>query len=135
MCIRDREMAVVKHRARASNVTMHFGMIFGICVEKRSELPDGHPGKKYKGRFDFRGNDVRDQNWEHAIFQELGSSPAAMEAGKSADFYGLLPGHGIEQSDAEQAYTQSLLGGTETWVTLPRDRWPCLLYTSPSPRD
>ena len=69
------------------------------------------------GRFVFRGNDVRDQNWEHAIFQELGSSPAAMKAGKSADLYGLLPGHSIEQSDAEQAYTQTLLGGTETWVT------------------
>ena len=99
-------------------------MIFGICVEKGSELPDGHPGKKYKGRFVFRGNDVRDQNWEHAIFQELGSSPAAMEAGKSADFHGLLPGHSIEQSDAEQAHAQSLLGGTESWVTMPRDRWP-----------
>ena len=37
---------------------------------------------------------------------------------------GFLPGNSIEQSDAEQAYTQSLLGGTETWVTLPRDRWP-----------
>ena len=47
-----------------------------------------------------------------------------MEAGKSADFHGHMPGHGIEQSDAEQAYCQSLLGGTEPWVTLPKDRWP-----------
>ena len=72
------EMASVKHRARAANITMHFGIIFGICV---SELPAGHPGKKYKGRFVFRGNDVRDQNWEHAIFQELGSSPGSRQVG------------------------------------------------------
>ncbi len=30
----------------------------------------------------------------------------------------------IEQSDAQQAYTQSPLAGTETWVYLPPHRWP-----------
>ena len=118
------EMHVVKARARRRNATMHFGKIFGICVEKGSELPVGVKNRKFKGRYVFQGNDVRDQNWEAAIFQELGSSPAAMEAGNSCDFYGLLPGNSSEQSDAEQAYCQTLLGGTVTWVSLPRDRWP-----------
>ena len=47
-----------------------------------------------------------------------------MEASKCADSFGGLPGHSSETSDAEQAYTQSLLGGTETWVRLPKERWP-----------
>ena len=118
------ERDAVKARARREGRTVHFGTIFGICVEKGSELAPGDSNRKFKGRFVFRGNDVRDQNWEAAMFQELGSSPAALEAGKSADLHGLFPGHDVEQCDAEQAYPQSLLGGTETWVALPRDRWP-----------
>ena len=47
-----------------------------------------------------------------------------MEAARAADCYGLFPGHAVEQSDAEQAYTQAWLTGTETWVRLPRDQWP-----------
>ena len=47
-----------------------------------------------------------------------------MEASKAGDFYGVLPGHATETADAEQAYTQSLLGGTETWVRLPKERRP-----------
>ena len=30
----------------------------------------------------------------------------------------------ISQSDAEQAYTQAKLGGTPTWVRLPKSAWP-----------
>ena len=98
------ELSDVLARARRNQNTVHWGMIFGICVEKGSELPKGRKERLFKGRYVFRGNDVRDQNWDVAIFQELGSSPAAVEAGKAADFYGLLPGHLTEQSDAEQAY-------------------------------
>ena len=27
--------------------TVHFGYLFGICVEKGYELPKGHPDRKY----------------------------------------------------------------------------------------
>jgi len=47
-----------------------------------------------------------------------------MEAAKAVDAYGLFPGHEEQQGDAEQAYTQSKLGGTETWIRLPRDQLP-----------
>jgi len=47
-----------------------------------------------------------------------------MEAARCGDAYGLLPGHAVQQSDAEQAYTQAWLRGTPTWVRLPRDQWP-----------
>eukprot|EP00972_Heterocapsa_arctica_P098002 14459107-Heterocapsa_arctica.AAC.1 len=35
-----------------------------------------------------------------------------------------MPGNAIGQCDAEQAYVQSKLGGTTTWVSLPKERWP-----------
>eukprot|EP00972_Heterocapsa_arctica_P072384 10691301-Heterocapsa_arctica.AAC.1 len=68
-----------------------------------------------KGRWVFQGSDVRDENHQTAIFQELCSSPATLEAAKSVDAYGLLPGHNVEQCHAQQAYVQSKLGGTPTW--------------------
>ena len=47
-----------------------------------------------------------------------------MEAGKVLDAYGHAPGNGCQQADGKQAYTQTTLKGTETWVRLPKDRWP-----------
>ena len=81
--------------------------LFGSCVKKNSKLPPGHPKRKFKGRVVFQGNRVTNQNWEAAIFQDLGSCPATMEASKAADFSGLVPGHAVEIADAERAYAQS----------------------------
>jgi hypothetical protein len=72
----------------------------------------------------FQGNQVRDQNFDWAVFQELGSSPASLTASKISDFYGLAKGHTIEQADAEQAYINARLNATETWVRLPPNRVP-----------
>eukprot|EP00972_Heterocapsa_arctica_P047892 7063544-Heterocapsa_arctica.AAC.1 len=55
---------------------------------------------------------------------ELSSIPATLEASKAVDAFGLMPGNAIGQCDAEQAYIQSKLGGTTTWVSLPKERWP-----------
>jgi len=88
-------------------------------------LPPNDPNRKFKGRVVFQGNRVQDESRNAALFQELGSSPATMEAGKACDAYGLAPGHDVEQADAEQAYIQRRLGGdTPTWVRLPRERQP-----------
>ena len=119
-----REWEQVALEARKSGKVAHVGRIFDICVEKGSELPRGDPARKFKGRVVFQGNNVRDQSWEVAMFQDLSSCPATMEAGKACDFYGSLAGHVVQQSDAEQAYTQSKLGGDPTWVRLPKERWP-----------
>ena len=102
----------------------HVGRIFEICVEKNSELPKGNPLRKYKGRVVFQGNQVWDTNYDYAIFQELSSNPATMEAAKAIDFMSLLDGFDAEQSDATQAYTQAELKGTPTYVRLPRHEWP-----------
>ena len=93
-------------------------------VEKGAELPKNDPRRKFKYRVVFQGNRVVTQNWETALFQDMGSSPASMEAGKYVDCHGCLPGHDIEQADAEQAYVQADLEGTETWVWLPPEAWP-----------
>ena len=114
----------VAAEARQKGETHHVGRIFAICVEKNAELAEDNPARKYKGRVVFQGNQVKDENWEVAMFQELSSSPATMEASKVADCFGIAPGHVVEQADAEQAYTQSKLGGVPTWVSLPRDQWP-----------
>ena len=71
----------------------------------------------------FERNRVRTATAEQAVFQELSSSLATTEASKFNDFYGLLPNHTSQVVDAVQTYTQAKLGGTETWVRLPRDQW------------
>eukprot|EP00959_Pyramimonas_sp_CCMP1952_P410962 8612270-Pyramimonas_sp.AAC.1 len=115
---------ILRCSCRTQGKTAHFGRLFAILVEKNSEMPLGHKDRKYKGRVVFDGLSVRDQNKDVAFFQELSSSPATMQASKAADTYGLLDGHSIEQADARQDCTQSKLGGTPTWVFLPRDERP-----------
>ena len=72
----------------------------------------------------FQGNNVWDEEGNWAIFQELGSCLATMEAERCADAYVLMPGHSVQQADAEQAYTQAEIDGTPTWVRLPHEQWP-----------
>ena len=73
---------------------------------KGAELADGDPEKKFKGRAVLDGSWVKDENYEVALFNEMGSSPASMQAGKAVDCFGLQPGYCIQQADAEAAYTQ-----------------------------
>ena len=40
-----------------------------------------------------------------------------------------MPGMSGEDSDATGAYTQSVLKGPKTWITLPKDRWPKSWHT------
>jgi hypothetical protein len=74
-----------------------------------------------------------DENSDTALFSELGSSPATMEAGKALDAYGSQPGHTAEQNDGVQAYTQALMegigskflvtGGQRVRLASSSDRW------------
>ena len=65
--------------ARRTGKYVHPGKLFGICLEKGSELEDGDPRKKYKYRVVFQGNRVVDQNMDEAQFQDMGSAPATIE--------------------------------------------------------
>eukprot|EP00435_Cladocopium_sp_Y103_P015059 s2440_g3.t1 len=81
------EWNTISTDAKKKGKKVHVGKVFEICVEKGSELPEGHKLRKFKGRTVFQGNNVRDENADVALFSELGSSPATMEAGKSVDAY------------------------------------------------
>jgi hypothetical protein len=72
----------VARQARTYGQTVHRGRVFAICVEENADLPEDHPGRKYKGRVVFEGNYVHGQNWEAALLQELSSCPATMDAAK-----------------------------------------------------
>ena len=120
----DREQDDVAAEARHNDIQVHFGDMFGICGLKGSEVKKDDPAQKWKGRFVFRRSDVKDEYHDTAIFNELSLSPAILEASKAVDAYGLIDGHTSSQCDAEQAYVQSGLGGTETWVRFPKDRRP-----------
>ena len=91
--------------------------LFGICVEKNSELPEGHEARKFKYRVVFQGNRVVNQNYEAAMFNDLGSSPATMDAARAADCYGSAPGHSVQIADAKQAYIQAEIKG-HTYVDM-----------------
>lgn len=97
--------------AQMANKYIHIGRLFGICVEKGSELADDDERKKYKYRVVFQGNRVVDQNMNEAQFQDMGSAPATVEATRMCILKGLLKGNILEQADAMQAYIQSKLGG------------------------
>jgi hypothetical protein len=101
---------------------VNFGYVFGICVEKNSEQTADR--RKFKGRVVFQGNRVVNLFWEQAQFEDMGSAPATLEASRAADAYGCFEGNDVQAADAEQAYIQAELKGTETWVALPEDQWP-----------
>ena len=104
----------VAAEAQHQKKEVNFGYLFVICVEKGSELPAGHAMRKFKYRVVFQGNRVVNQDYEAAVFEDLGSSPATLESSRAFDLYGCVPGHDCEMADAEQAYVQALLTGTET---------------------
>eukprot|EP00972_Heterocapsa_arctica_P025538 3759700-Heterocapsa_arctica.AAC.1 len=71
--------------------------------------------KRFISHASFLFAPKRAVNYPPVTLIELSSCPATLEAAKSVDAFGLLPGHDVEQCDAQQAYVQSKLGGTPTW--------------------
>ena len=96
-----------------------------------SEKHWGDPSlSKYKGRVVFQGNNVTDQTATMAAFSDIGGSACLLSASKMADVIAVVPGNSGQQADAPQAYTQAELLGKDTWIELPRDRWPASWFTS-----
>ena len=104
-----------------------------LCHIKNSQL--GKEFWTYKGRIVFRGDIVKDEDGQWAIFTEQGASASNMAAAKFMDAIARMPGNDGEDSDAVGAYTQvrlseatKLLGKedlvTETWISLPPHRRP-----------
>ena len=119
-----RDMKDVASEAKSKGKEIQFGWLFGICVEKNSELPIDNKSRKFKGRVVFQGNRVVNQNWNVAVFQDMGNSPATMDASRACDCYGCIPNHTVQCADAEQAYIQADLKGNDCWITLPPEQVP-----------
>ena len=66
--------------ARKHNKTIHWGRVAPLSYEKGSELPGGSKDRMFRARTVFLGDQVRDQDSKAAVFEELTSAPAAMEA-------------------------------------------------------
>ena len=119
-----REKSDIIREAKAAGKTVQFGRVHGLCVEKNAELPDGHPNRKYKGRVVFLGNRVLNQDYDDAVFEELGNAPANLESGRLADAYGACPGNASQTADGIQAYVQADMKGDACWVELPGEARP-----------
>ena len=87
--IRDYDDVVAEAKREGKEV--HMARVHGICVEKNYQLPKGSPGRKFKGRGVLLGNQVKNQHWEAAFFQDLGNSPATFEASRWGRFLWLYP--------------------------------------------
>ena len=59
-----REWDDVAREAREKKIEVHCGMIFGFVVEKNTDLPEGDPRRKFKGRVVFQGNNVKNHTWK-----------------------------------------------------------------------
>ena len=119
-----REYDAVAKEAKAKGEEIHMACAHGICVEKHAQLPVGDPKRKFKGRGVLLGNQVKNQSFEAAMFQDLGNSPASFEASRWADFLGCHDGWDVQMADAVQAYIQATLRGTPCWMELPPEAAP-----------
>ena len=81
---KNEEKWMCEKKAKETRENVHFGRISELCYEKNSELPDNDERKTYKGRDCFLGDQVKDQEGNVALFQDLSSSPATNFAPKGA---------------------------------------------------
>jgi hypothetical protein len=123
----------VASQAKQDDKEIHFGYLFGIMVEKGSEFEPGDPRRYFKFRVVFQGNNVKDQDWQVALFNEMASTPATLEASRISDIYGSFDGHSIQTRDVEQAYLQAKLEGPATYIMLPEELWTPDMYKMKCP--
>ena len=103
---------------------IHMARVHGICVEKHSELPKEDKRRKFKGRGVLLGNQVKNQNFETALFQDLGNSPASFESSRWADMFGCLPGAQRSTGRRHPSVHSGIPNRRSTcWVELPDEAW------------
>ena len=99
-----REHDDVVNEAKRKGQKVHMARVHGLIYEKNYQLKEDDPARKFKGRGVLLGDQVKDQNMEAALFQDLGNSPATFDASRWADYYGCLAGNDVQMADAIQAY-------------------------------
>ena len=118
------EWDTVSRKYRSDGKEVHIGYLFGFMVIKGDEFPEGDPRRRWKYRVVFQGNQVKDQDWQVALFQAMATAPATLEASRIANLYACSTAdHSIQCRGVEQAYITADLGGTPTYVVLPKELW------------
>ena len=88
---------------------VHFAALMDICHLKNAELQPQL--RKYKGRVILRGDIVKDDFGDYAVFNEQGSSASQMTAAKVTDVIARLPSCDGQAADAVSACTQLKIEG------------------------
>ena len=112
--------------ARASGTKIHIGSLMVIVSMKGYEKQSSE--WTVKARIVFRGDAVRDEENQAAIFDEIAASaPTSLGGLNLIVAYGLLilPNHKTSTSDCVKVYVQSLLSSSQpTYVLLPPELVP-----------
>ena len=95
--------------------------------KRGSELADGDPGKKMKGRSVLLGDNAKDKDFSWAEFCELGSSPPSIEAAKALDAMGSFPGYTVKTGDAKGRLHSSSLARRRNLGHTARESMACPL--------
>ena len=98
-------MEDVRREAQRPGTKVHFTRMAELIKEKNAGLPKGHPDRTIKGRCVLLGNMVKGENFESAVYAEVASAPAAIEAARTLDAYSCIGSNVASQSDATPAHT------------------------------
>ena len=119
-----RPKAEVLAEARAKGQTIHVGALMVIVSKKGYEKSPAE--WSIKACIVFRGDAVRDEENQAAVFDELAASaPTSLGGLNLVIAFGLLDGHTCSTSDCIKAYVQSFLDSScPTYVLLPAELVP-----------
>ena len=109
-------------RARRNGSEIHIGHLMSLLSWKNAESV-AH--RKLKARIVFRGDAVRDEMGDFAIFQDIKVTPTGISGVNCNLLYGGLRNHVTLQSDVVKAYVQSDLNTEHpTYVELSKELTP-----------
>ncbi len=72
----------------------------------------------FKYRVVLRGEDVRNQSFEVALFQEMVTTPTTLEASRYCDLQSLFPCCSVDGRNVEQAYLLVPMERPATYIVL-----------------
>ena len=120
-----REWEDVSREAKKKGKKAHVGEVFEICVETGSEfyLPMTPCRSLREGRY-FRETTRVMKIQIPRCSLSLGRALPRLKQERLLMLIVTLLEMSVSRPDGKQAYNQTTLKGAETWVRLPRDRWP-----------
>ena len=110
--------------AQSSGNKIHIGSLMVVVSIKGVEKPSNE--WIVKARIVFRGDAVRDEENQAAVFDDIAAlAPTSLGGLKLTVAYGLLDGNETTTSDCIKAYVQSILSSSQpTYVLLPIELVP-----------